>query len=336
MTFPSEADQPLAEEIRNLSFMRLFAKIILIILLMALLAISLWFFCLRVFLADAHFKKVIQYRNGNSWPETLMHYNEVLVYQPYEPFYQANFTINLKKGLDFYKSKSAKIQILDLAIEAMDKILQKNIDFKIKTNLAQIYTIKASLTQKKEDFLLSEKLFIDLTQISPKMASIYKNWCQLKIEQKDWQTALEICRKAFYLYPEIKPETPKLRQDAIKFEMSEVYEKFGQIYFNLENYEKSEQMYFQALKLVPLGRPNIWKKIADIYYKQDDLDTAIQRNLHGMALSPQDATWPLVIGLLYGQRDNMVEAKKYFQKALKIDPNNKTAQQFLIDTDIKQ
>ena len=309
--------------------MRLFIKIILIILLIILLAISVWFFCFRVFLADVYFKKVIQYRNGNGWSETLRHYNKVLYYQPYQSFYQANFAIDLRNGLDFYKSKPAKIQILDLAIEAMNNIPRNNVDFKIMRNLAQIYTTKANLTQKKEDFLLSEKLFIDLTQISPKMASLYKDWCQLKIEQKDWQTALEICRKAFYLYPKTKPETPKVRQDAIKAEMSEVYEKFGQIYFNLENWDKSEQMYNQALKLVPIGRPNIWKKIADVYYKQGDLDTAIQKNLHGMALSPNDAAWPLAIGLLYEEKGDIVKAKKYFKKVLDLDPENKIANQFL-------
>ena len=299
--------------------MRLFIKIILIILLITLLSVSVWFFCLRVFLADAYFKRAIQYRNGNGWPETLRHYNKVLYYQPYESFYQKNFAVDLRNGLDFYKSKPAKIQILDLAIEAMNNISRNNVDFRIIRNLAQIYMIKAGLTQNSEDFLKSNQLFQEITQISPKMASLYKDWCQLKIEQKDWQTALEICRKAFYLYPKTKPETPKVRQDAIKAEMSEVYEKFGQIYFNLKNWDKSEQMYTQALKLVPIGRPNIWKKIADIYYKQGDLDTAIQKNLHGMALSPNDPAWPLAIGLLYEQKGDSVTAQEYFQKVLELD-----------------
>ncbi|OQX71634.1 hypothetical protein B6D52_00765 [Candidatus Parcubacteria bacterium 4484_255] len=310
--------------------MRLFIKIILIILLVALLCVSVWFFCLRVFLADAYFRKAMQYRNGNSWAETLMRYNKVLAYQPYQPFYQKNFAIDLKNGLDFYKNQEAKVQIIDLAIERIEKISKKDVDFKVKRSLAQIYAVKANLTQKKEDFLLSEKLFIDLTQISPQMASIYKDWCQLKIEQQDWQTALEICRKAFYLYPEIKPETPKVRQDMLKAEMSEIYEKFGQIYFNLENWDKSEQMYTQALKLNPLRRPNIWKKIADIYYKQGDLDTAIKKNLHGLALSPKDAAWPLAIGLLYEQKGDTAEAKEYFQKALQLDPQNITASHFFL------
>jgi len=299
--------------------MRLFTKIILIILLLALLSVSVWFFCLRVFLADANFKKVMQYKNGKSWPGVLAHYNEVLSYQPYESFYQRNFAIDLKNGLDFYNSPETKIQIIESAIEAMNKIPQQNVDFKIMRNLAQIYTVRAGLTQNPEDFLKADKIFQELTEISPQMASIYKDWCQLKIEQKDWQTALEICRKAFYLYPNIKPETPKVRQDMIKAEMSEVYEKFGQIYFNLENYKKSEQMYVQALKLVPLGRPNIWKKIADIYYKQGDLDTAIQKNLHGMILSPNDSSWPLAVGLLYEEKGDIIEAKKYFQKVSELD-----------------
>lgn len=299
--------------------MRLFIKIILIILLIVFSAMSVWHFSLQVFLADAHFKKVIQYKNGKSWPEMLYHYDQVLFHQPYESFYQANFAIDLKNGLDFYDSPEAKIQIIDSAIEAMNKIPQKNVDFKAMKNLAQIYTTKAGLTKDSEDFLIADEAFQELTNISPQMASIYKDWCQLKIDQEDWTRALEICRKAFYLYPNIKSETPKVRQDMIKAEMSEVYEKLGQIYFNIENWDKSEQMYVQALKLVPLGRPNIWKKIADIYYKQGDIDTAIQKNLHGMALSPQDPTWPLAIGLLYEEKGDTIEAQKYFQKVSELD-----------------
>jgi len=309
--------------------MRLFVKVILIVLLIALLAISVWFFCFRIFLADAHFRKAMQYQNKEHWAEGLMHYNKVLSYQSYESFYQGSFAVDLKNSLDFYKNKDAKIKIINLAIESINKISSKDIDFKIKKKLAQIYTAKANLTQKEEDFLLSEELFDDLAQISPQMASIYKDWCQLKIEQKDWQTALEICRKAFYLYPEIDSQTPSPRQSEIRAEMSEVYEKFGQIYFNLENWDKSEQMYIQALRLVPLGRPNVWKKIADIYYKQGDLDTAIQRNSHGMILSPQDSAWPLAIGLLYEEKGDIVKAQKYFKKVLDLDPENKIANQFL-------
>ena len=309
--------------------MRLFIKIILIILLITLLSVSVWFFCLRVFLADAHFRKAMQYKNGKSWPGVLEHYDKVLAHQPYESFYQSNFAIDLKKGLDFYKSKPAKIQILDLAIEAMNNISRNNVDFRIIRNLAQIYMIKAGLTQNSEDFLKSNQLFQEITKISPQMASLYKDWCQLKIEEREWSQAIEICRQAFYLYPKIESQTPLSCQSAIKSEMSEVYEKFGQIYFNLKNWDKSEQMYTQALKLVPIGRPNIWKKIADIYYKQGDLDTAIEKNLHGMALSPNDAAWPLAIGLLYEEKGDTTEAKKYFQKVLKLDPDNEVVNKFL-------
>jgi len=315
--------------------MRLFVKIILIILLATLLSIAVWFFCFRVFLADAHFKKAMQYENGKSWPEMLGHYDRVLSYQPRESFYQASLAVDLKDGLDFYNNLDTKNQILDLAIEAINKISQQNINFRILKNLAQIYTVKATLNHNAEDFLKANQLFQKIADISPQMASTYKDWCQLKIEEQDLLEALEMCRKAFYLYPDIKPETPKVRQDAIKAEMSEVYEKFGQIYFNLKNWDKSEQMYIQALKLVPVGRPNIWKKIADIYYKQGDLDTAIQRNSHGMILSPQDSAWPLAIGLLYEEKGDITEAKKYFQETLDLDPDNKPANQFLKYTDVE-
>ena len=310
--------------------MNLFTRIILIICLVILFGSSLWFFNIKILLADHYLREAISYRKGNSWAMSLLNYEKVLFYQPKEPYYQQSLATNLLSGFDFYKSTDSKIKILDLAISQMEKIPKRDQVFEVKTYLARIYSQKANLSKNQNDFLLAENTFKQAAEMSPKMAAIYNDWCQVKIYQENWPQALEMCEKSLSLYPDLNnPLMNEQHQEMVKSELSTLYDKFGQIYFGLKDYKKSEEMYRQVLKLVPLSRPDIWKKIADIYYIQGDLDTAIQKNMHGYSLNPKDPAWPLAIAALYQEKGNLEIARQYGQKALELDPNNIQVKTFL-------
>ncbi len=305
-------------------------KIILIIILTVLFVSACWFFNIKILLADHYLREAIAYRKGNSWPISLLNYEKVLFYQPKEPYYQQSLAMNLLSGLDFYKSTDSKIKILDLAIGQMEKIPERDQVFEIKTYLARIYGQKANLTKNQNDFWLAENTFKQAAKMSPNMAAIYNDWCQVKIYQENWLQALEMCDKSLSLYPDLNnPQMNALHQEMVKSELTTLYEKFGQIYFSLKDYKKSEKMYDQVLKLAPLSRPDVWKKIADIYYVQGDLDMAIQKNMHGYALNPKDPTWPLTIAALYQEKGNLEMAREYGQKALEISPDNIQVKNFL-------
>jgi len=316
--------------------MRSTTKIILTILLVILFALAFWHFNLKVLLADHYFRDAIKSRMKEDWPASLQNYEKVFKYRPKEPEYQRRFAMDLLWGLDFYKAEESKIKILNLAIERMNQIPQKEQVFEVKSYLGQILSKKASLTRDEIDFDLAEKAFSQIAEISPKMAGIYNDWCQLKIYEENWEEGLEMCRKAWGLYPALDhPQMAPAHRDQVISEMAQVYEKLGQIYFKLKNYQKAEEMYIQVLKFMPLGRPDIWKKIADIYYVQGDLDTAIQKNLHGYALNPEDPAWPLALGLLYEEKGDPGQAKIYGQKALELAPEDERISSFLESIDRK-
>jgi len=314
--------------------MRLLTKILLVILLTVLFALTFWYFNLKVFLADHYLKEAISYRIGKLWPAVLDNYAKVFYYQPGEPYYQRYFAQELMWGLDYYKTNETKIKILDFAIERMQEIPAQNQVFEMKTYLARLYGIKANLTQDASDFLSAEQTIAEAAAISPKMAAVYNDWCQIKIYQKKWQEAEEMCKKSFYLEPDLDyPQIAEIHRNMVKSEMSGLYEKFGQIYFEEKNYKKAEEMYLQALKFFPLEKYYLWKKIADIYYAQGDLDTAIQKNLHGYTLNPKDPNWPLAIGLLYQEKGDLELAKFYGQKALELAPEDQRILNFLESID---
>ena len=299
--------------------MRYFRKIILIVLLIILFALSFWHFNLKIFLADIYFQ---QTRSFDKWPEMLKAHDQVLLYQPREPYYQKQFALDLIWSLDlFYQDQDLKIKVLNLAIERMEEIPVQDQIFEVKVYLARIYTIKANLTQLEQDFLKAEEMIIKVAEISPQMAVIYNDWCQLKIYQKKWEEAKEMCRKALSLYPPL--DHPQMTQDhrvLVMAEMSQVYEKFGHIYTSLGNYQKAEQLYLQVLKFFPLGKPYIWKKMGDLYYLQGDIGSAIQKNLHGYTLDPNDPVWTRALYLLYLEKGDL-ESAEIWQEKLNLNKN---------------
>ena len=303
------------------------SKIVLIGCFFILLIFSLWHFNVRIFLADYYYQRVLL---TDQWPEILDFYKKVFYLHPGEPFYHQKFAVDLKWGLQFYQDKEFKIQILDLAVDQMQRIKEKDRSFGTKIYLARLTALKAEATQKQEDFLIAEQMIEKASQMSPKVARVYNEWCQLKIYEKNWEQAREMCQKAFYLYPPIDhPQMNQSHRNLVVAEMSEVYEKLGEIYLALENYEKAESMYRQILKFYPLTRVDLWKKLGDIYYLQNDLDTAIARNFHGHTLKPGDSFWALTLGLLYQEKGDLEKAYSWGENALRLDPEDRRIKSFL-------
>ncbi len=302
-------------------------KILLIILLAVLFISAAWYFNLRIFLADYYYRQVLL---TEAWPEILNLYQKIFFLQPFEPFYHQRFASDLKWGLKFYQSQEIKIKILDLAIDQMSDIPERYRSFGTKIYLAQLHASKAGLTQAEQDFLIAEQSIERAAEMSPQMAKVYNDWCQLKVYQADWLAAQEMCKKAFYLYPDLDhPQMVQSHRVLVMAELSQVYGKLGQTYIALENYQKAESIYLQILKFFPLRRADIWKKLGDVYYLQGDLNTAIERNFHGYILRPRDSFWSLTLGLLYQEKGDIEQASFWGEKAAQLDPESEKIKNFL-------
>jgi len=306
-------------------------KRIVIIILAILFGILIWQINATVFLADYFYKKARLAEQNGDWPQTINYYQQVFSYQPAEPKYHSDFAFDLLQNIDLhYSNQESKVQILQLAVQQMQSIPPEEQLFEVKSYLAQILAKQASLTEIEEDFQTAEQAFARAAAISPQMAGIYNDWCQLKIYEEDWPAAKEMCLKAGSFYPDLNdPRMNAQHYQLVIAEMSQVYEKMGRIYSELDNFPKAEEMYLQVLKFAPLSRPDVWKKIADLYYQQGDLATAVQRNLHGWTLNPDDPTWPFVIALLYQEQGQAAEAHFYAEQVLKLVPGHKQAQALL-------
>jgi tetratricopeptide (TPR) repeat protein len=286
--------------------MHSFTKIILIILLFCLLISAGWNFNFRVLLADYYYQRVV---STSDWPQILNFYNKIFYYQPLELYYQQTFASDLKWNSQFYQNNKFKIKIIGLAIDRINQISINERFLGTKERLVELYALKASLTQNKSDFLKAESEVEQLVAIFPQVARLYDIWCQLKIYQSDWSGAKQKCEQALSLYPPLNhPQMNPEHRDMIKAEMKLVYEKLGDIYVSLKNYEMAEDFYIQTLKIFPLSQPYLWKKIGDTYYLRGDIDGAIKRNYHGHILMPNDSFWFKTLSSLYRAKGDIIQA----------------------------
>lgn len=303
------------------------SKIVLVFLSIVLLVACLWHFSIRIFLGDYYYRQTML---ASDWPDVLNFYQKVLFFQPSEPFYHQRFANDLRRALELYQDNELKLKTLDLAIDRMSRISEPDRSFSTKIYLARLYTSRAVLTQSEQDFSIAEQSMEKAAQMSPQMARVYNDWCQLKIYKEDWLAAEQMCKKAFYLYPDLDhPQMTYNHRILVMAELSQVYEKLGEIYLTLENYEKSESMYTQILKFFPLTRVDIWKRLGDVYYIQGNLDAAIKRNFHGHILRPKDPFWHLTLGLLYQEKGDLEQARFWGEKGLVLDSENQKIKAFL-------
>ena len=141
-----------------------------------------------------------------------------------------------------------------------------------------------------------------------------------KIAQEDYEGALKIFNQAFKILPPLDhPQLNYPHRQQISAIAVRLYEGAGQAYFKIKNYGLALDYYKKGLSLDPY-QATLYKNIADIYYVQGRLDQAMAWNQRGLMLNPGDYNWPLALSLLYRDQNNLLEAKKYLNQALKLEP----------------
>ncbi|MCX6741194.1 MAG: O-antigen ligase family protein, partial [Candidatus Parcubacteria bacterium] len=305
-----------------------FKKIAAILIVMIGLVL-IYFFSLRVFLADLYCHQAFIQFNGQQLEKGLDNFARVFALQPEQPVYSEALAASLNNFINDQTPVATKARLVDLAISTLNDINPAIHSLFARLYLARFYGLKAELSQKPEDFKKAEQVFVDLSNWSPQMAIIYDNWCQLKIYEQNWPEALTKCNKALSLYPDLKdPNLNETFRQEIISEMITVYDKLGQVYLAQHNNEQALNTYWTVLRLAP-SQHQYYKKIADVYYLRYDFDSAIKYNLKGYTLDPKNYRWPWGIALLYYEKGDNRAATHYAEEALGLQKDDQAIMMFL-------
>lgn len=100
-----------------------------------------------------------------------------------------------------------------------------------------------------------------------------------------------------------------------------MYKSLAETYMRQNDYIAAEKFFQLAYHNYPSDY-SLLKKIADCHYLMGDKNLALRYNLHGLALSPSDYTWPLIVSILYSELGEADKAATYMQMAKDIAPEH--------------
>ncbi len=269
--------------------------------------------------ADIYFKELNRtYKNKN-------YFKSLSSYQ----------NINRLNNKDYFRNSYISLIYSDWREASRDLIYRNVIQYNLRDEIDNIIpnnylNLKAkakgeailATSSESEHFTASEKSFEELIDLNPKKPNHYYDIAKLYLQNKLWSKAIENFNKSLFCLPSLdSPGINSGHKASIRFQKYLNYSGLAQAYFAKKNYEKAEEFYWQAYKN-NLGKTELYKKIADTYYKRGEPGEAIKYNLKAYSLQPDNYVWPFSVALLYQEKDNQEKALQYAQEALSLSPDN--------------
>jgi O-antigen ligase len=168
--------------------------------------------------------------------------------------------------------------------------------------------------------------FSQVASITPDWPFNYLEWGRHFVRENDLVSA----EKYFQL---VDINLPDLNNNLINEEHKQevrsykyiIYTSLGEGYMENGNYQRAN-VFFQAAHENRFWDHSLFKKIADCYYLQGDLVSAIKYNWRGAQASPKDYNWYLALAVLYYESGDEQEAILNLETALDLAPDNKKSE----------
>jgi tetratricopeptide (TPR) repeat protein len=197
--------------------------------------------------------------------------------------------------------------------------------------------ILGAVYMREAQYRLAEEQFIAAKQLAPNQAAVHLDLGQLSAAEKKWSEAEKELETAVQLDPSnatilgqyadflvVRQQLPKaiaLIQQFVNNNPNNAlgHEMLGFLQFQAKNNGTARAEFERAIQLDP-KQVQAYLGLARVYQAESQTDTAIAQYQKALELQPKSASLSTIIGNLYLDR-NLETARKYFQKALDVDPN---------------
>ena len=247
-------------------------------------------------------------------------------------FYRQQYFHAVTKCLN---EQSAEVK-KELVGNIVNSFISEKTDFYF--NRGQIDDLSSLTSGYGESFYqVAEKPLKDLLKKNPNLENAYHGLAALKLSEGDWNSALTLAEQAKSKLPLDYLNTLDAipdRQRDIKAELLSLDEVFAAVAERTNRPADAIKYYLEILRINPFYF-TAYKKIANVYYSEKNLDQALWYNKKGYQLDPEDYVWPLAISFLLQEKGDVKEAVVYAKQALILKPNLPEAQK-IIDSQIKK
>lgn len=170
--------------------------------------------------------------------------------------------------------------------------------------------------------LEAEKYFNILEELAPEWPRAYLERGRYAIKQGELAEAEKYYQLVDFNLPD--PDSDKINiphRRAVANYKALMYTSLAEGYFKEGNYVRAE-IFFQAAFRYRPEDYSLFKRIADCYYLQGDLNSAIKYVRRGLAANPSDVSWYVALAVLYFENDNVSEALLLLDEAEKLPPTS--------------
>jgi len=271
--------------------------------------------------ADYYYMKAKKAEKQADCRGVLTNLAEAVNYDPGSAYYRERYIFHGLNCFSSIASRESQIALRDNLEEQIKLVGPDEAPYATKLTIARADSLFGFYVDP-EYYGQADNFFNDLIAAYPRLLTPYQDFGRMKMWQKNYAEAVALFKRAESQLPD--PNQPQLNQDhknKIIDQTVSLYEKMGYSYNKLKNYGLALKYYLKALALDPF-RATLYKNIADIYYEQGDLDKAIVLNKRGLMLNPADYHWPWQLSLLYREKKDLAQAKKYLADAFKLAPES--------------
>ncbi|MFH0956138.1 MAG: O-antigen ligase family protein [Candidatus Falkowbacteria bacterium] len=304
----------------------IFSKLLIFASLFLVSAVFIYTNNVNQIRAEIYYAKALKSIKSSDCQGVINNMEKVMSLNPNVIYYQENYLFLISNCFSLIEDKFIKRQLSDNMLN-QTKLIGDKKSYGISHNLARAYTLFGFYLDKSY-YAEAEKIFNDLIINFPYFTAAYEDFGKQKIMQEDYIGAIEILNRAIKILPPIDhPHLNDQHRRQIATIAVRLYEGAGQAYFKIKNYDLALDYYKKGLRLDPY-RATLYKNIADIYYVQNNLDKAIELNRRGLMLNPADYHWSLALSLLYRDKKDLLEAKKYLDQAMRLAPENQELKKY--------
>ncbi|MDD5072019.1 MAG: O-antigen ligase family protein [Patescibacteria group bacterium] len=316
----SDSSSGRAEEERS----RFFRPVSLALIWLAMFflgVILVYYYNINAWRADYYYMKVKKAEAKKDCRQILDNMEKTVFLNPISTFYKERYIYHNLNCFEAVESEESRRDLYDNVMSMANSVGPREYGFYTWTHIAHAKSLFGYYIDPVY-YGAAEEDYKRLIKTNPFVTTAYEDLGRMKLWQEDYEAAMANFSKAVGALPSL--DSPYLNSEhrrELESEQARLFEMMGMAFAYKEDWDMAIDYYWQGLKLNPFYL-RLYKKVADAYYSQGDIDRAIWYNKRGYMLNTEDYSWPLALSLLYKERGDMVEASKYIDEAASLNADS--------------
>jgi len=276
---------------------------------------------IKYLVADHYFREFKQFYVQRQYFSALQMYNFIEKQKIRGGYYEMEMALMLSDWLAEIKEPAFRWP--------GEEILKMTLNSVSAGNYGNIF-ITAKIQAALGNYDLAKENFKKIIKLSPEIPLNYRELAKLYVLAEDFKKAEENYNQALMMLPDINnPYMNDYHRGIVSYEKYLIFKGLGELYFEKGLFREARDYLDMAYRnnIIDIS---LFKKIADIYYLEGDLDIAILYNRRGMVRNPKDYAWPFALAILYNEQGDREEAREYAAQALSLSPENEKIKKFML------